>query len=95
VVSKSASNKPITKQALEKGRVLQQVSDLMLFVQRWTERIGEENELGETDRVEEDFSRLDIAKNRHGGQYSKFDLQMVPVLKISNEKASKRWMKLS
>ena len=34
--------KPITKQALEKGRTLQQVADLMIFTQRWFVNVNED-----------------------------------------------------
>ena len=76
----------ITKQALEKGRTLQQVADLMIFTQRWFVNMGEEDENGVVETFEQEHARLDIAKNRHGGVYKKFELEMVSSLKIKKRK---------
>ena len=42
VVKSWPDTKPITKQALEKGRTLQQVADLMIFTQRWFVNVNED-----------------------------------------------------
>ena len=44
VVKSWPDTKPINKQALEEGRTLQQVADLMLFTQRWFVNLGGEDE---------------------------------------------------
>ena len=46
--------KPINKQALEEGRTLQQVADLMLFTQRSFVNVGEEDENGEIETFEQE-----------------------------------------
>ena len=56
--------KPITKQALEKGRTLQQVADLMIFTQRLFVNVGEEDENGEVETFEQENSRIEIELNR-------------------------------